>query len=66
MENSFFITLGKKAETLQRDWRNVFKQLQANEPSILVLDNLDLLASNPQNESDDMLSGESWYYARYV
>jgi len=54
---------GKKIETLQRDWNLMFQQLIEMEPSILVLDDLDLLASNQPNDQDNVM-GESWYFAR--
>lgn len=54
---------GKKVETLQRDWKLTFQKMIDMEPSILVLDNLDLLASNPLNEQDNFI-GEGWYSER--
>lgn len=62
-----YITLiGKRAETLQRDWEVMFRQLIDREPSLLVLDDLDLLVSAPQNDQDETLNGEAWYYRRLV
>ncbi|KAK4022478.1 hypothetical protein OUZ56_007940 [Daphnia magna] len=55
---------GKRAETLQRDWEIMFRQLLDREPSVVVLDDLDLLVSAPQNDQDDTLNGEAWYYRR--
>jgi hypothetical protein len=31
-----------------------------------VLDDLDLLVSAPQNDQDETLNGEAWYYRRLV
>lgn len=56
--------IGKRAETLQRDWDLMFRQLIDREPSLLVFDDLDLLVSAPQNNQDESLSGETWYYKR--
>lgn len=44
----------------------MFSQLVQREPSLLVLDDLDLLVSSPQNNQDDGLNGEGWYYKRSV
>ena len=51
-------------EALHRDWHAMFQQLIERQPSVLVFDDLDHLASCPQNEQDDSLQGESWYYRR--
>lgn len=42
----------------------MFRQLLDREPSVVVLDDLDLLVSAPQNDQDDTLNGEAWYYRR--
>jgi hypothetical protein len=42
----------------------MFRQLIDREPSLLVLDDLDLLVSAPQNDQDETLNGEAWYYRR--
>ena len=60
------VLIGKRAETLQRDWEVMFRQLIDREPSLLVLDDLDLLVSAPQNDQDETLNGEAWYYRRLV
>lgn len=64
---SFFYlcyNLGKKVETLQRDWSAVFQQLSEREPSILILDDLDLLAGSSENNQEDSINSEAWYYKR--
>ena len=61
-----FFLPGKKIETLHREWQAIVQQLLEKQPSILVLDDLDLLASYPQNDHDDSLNGENWYSTRYL
>ena len=53
-------------ETLKRDWDLMFHQLVEREPSVLILDDLDVLVGTSQNNQDDSVSGESWYYKRFV
>lgn len=60
------IKLGKRVETLQRDWSLIFQKLTECEPSLLILDDLDLLAGSSDNNQDDNINGEAWYYKRYA
>lgn len=56
---------GKKIETLRREWQSTFNELVEKQPSLLVLDDLDLLTSCSQSEHGDDFSGENFYYLRY-
>ena len=56
--------IGKQVETLHHEWQSMFQQLLERQPTVLVFDDLDLLTSCPQNDQDDSLQGESWYYKR--
>ena len=55
---------GRKIEALQREWQSLFQELVDKQPSVLILDDLDLLAGYPQNDHDDSLNGENWYSTR--
>lgn len=44
---------GRKPESIQRDLRHIFSQCMRFSPSILVLDNLDILAHHTAEHTQD-------------